>query len=504
MRLSELLSRAELSPCEVPKFYDTEITEIVIDSRKASLGCMFVCMVGRNSDGHKHIREAMLRGAVAIVIQENAIADIPNICPYVNIIRCESTRSAAAKLYSVWYGEPAKKLRIVAVTGTNGKTSVSYMLRSIFEAAMYRCGIIGTVMCGSGERQIHVSPDDPLANMTTPDPKQLHQLLAFMVADKVEYVFMEVSSHALKLCKTDGIEFDSAVFTNLSSEHLDFHGDMEDYAFSKAKLFSSARRSFINIDDKCSEIMKSAASGKIYTFSPSGEPSADFYAERIVNKGVDGVGYILRSKNKTVRISSRIPGGFTVDNTLAAASVALESGISPTTVHEAIASLCGVEGRMERVPTGCESAFSVFVDYAHTPDALENLLRTVRGFGKKNRIVLVFGCGGDRDKSKRAVMGGIASRLADRVIITADNSRGEKTSDIITDIIGGIADMSKCLVIEDRREAIDYVIKNASIGDVIILSGKGHEKYEIDENGRHVFDEKAIVAETYNKYHSGN
>jgi UDP-N-acetylmuramoyl-L-alanyl-D-glutamate--2,6-diaminopimelate ligase len=250
--------------------------------------------------------------------------------------------------------------------------------------------------------------------------------------------------------------------------------------------------------------MIDASAGNVYTFSPSGDTRADFYAEEITNRGIDGINYILRSKNKTAHISSRIPGGFTVDNTLCAASVALECGISPRTVSESIASMCGVEGRMERVSLGVESEFSVFIDYAHTPDAFENLLRSLRGFGNKGRTVLVFGCGGDRDRSKRAVMGRIASEHADRIIITADNSRSERTSDIISDIKEGIDPKSDFFVIEDRREAIEYAIKTAEAGDVIILAGKGHEKYEIDQNGRREFDEKAIAVEAYKKYYFYN
>lgn len=503
MKLSDLLSRSEVDREEILNFSDVEITDIVTDSRKACLGCMFICMVGKSFDGHRYIREAMLRGAVAVVVQWDTEAKMPEMCPYINIIRCKSTRRAAAMLYGAWYGNPAKSLRLIAVTGTNGKTSVTHMLKSVFESAMYRCGIIGTVMCGSGERKVYASPDDPLANMTTPDPKQLHQLLAFMAADKVEYVFMEASSHALKLCKVDGITFDSAVFTNLSPEHLDFHGDMQDYVSSKARLFAISEKSFVNIDDASSELMISSAKGEVYTYSPSGKEVADFYAEGIENKGLNGIAYTLRSKNKMMHVSSRIPGGFTVDNTLCTAAVALEHGISPATVHESIRAIPGVEGRIERVMLSRELPFAVFIDYAHTPDALESLLLAVGRFGTKaNRKVLLFGCGGDRDKSKRSVMGGIASRLADHIIITSDNSRSEKSIDIISDIVSGIEQGSSYEIIEDRRAAIEKAIKNALPGDIIILAGKGHEKYEIDQDGKHDFDEKKIVFEFCRKYYS--
>lgn len=504
MKLSKLLAESGIPIGE--DIIDGEITEIVTDSRRASLGCMFICLSGGEADGHRYIREAMLRGATAVVIQKGTPADVPEVCPYINIIEHDNTRRAAAMLYSAWYGHPSRKLKIIGVTGTNGKTSVTHMMRRVFEAAFYKCGVIGTVYCSSGDRQIYARPDDPLANMTTPDPCQLYRLLAFMAADKVDYVFMEVSSHALKLCKTDAIEFDTAIFTNLTPEHLDFHKNMDDYALSKAKLFGTSEISIINGDDSYSPFIEERAKGKVYKYSVARGKTciADFYSEKIVNNGIGGINYTLRSKNTIMKISSSIPGDFTVYNTLCTAACALLHGISPSIICEALKTETGVEGRMERVRLCREADISVFIDYAHTPDALENLLRSSRRFKRADqRLVLVFGCGGDRDKKKRPEMGRIASELADLVIVTSDNSRSEDARNIISDIISGFAD-GDCerIVIEKRREAIEYAIKNAHSGDIILLAGKGHEKYEIDSLGRHEFDEKKIAIELAEKYYS--
>ena len=505
MKLFKLLTEAGIVPdCEIK---DEEITEIVTDSRKACLGCMFICLSGGRSDGHRYILEAMLRGAVAVVVQTGTEIPVPEHCPYVNIIGCENTRRAAAMLYSAWYGHPSRRMKVIGVTGTNGKTTVTHMLRSVFEAALYKCGVIGTVYCSSGDRQIFAQPGDPLANMTTPDPRELYRLLAYMAADKVDYVFMEVSSHALALCKVDAITFDSAVFTNLSPEHLDFHGDMENYALSKAKLFSLAERSVINSDDGHANLMEKASAGRVYRYSAgkNRDRPADFYAENIVNSRAGGINYTLRSKNTIMKVKSPIPGAFNVDNTLCAAACGLLHGIAPSVICEAMGVMRGVEGRMERVRLCGHADFSVFVDYAHTPDALENLLITAGELkGEEGRIVLVFGCGGDRDRSKRPQMGSIASKYADLAVITSDNSRSEDPLEIISQIESGLLpDGCPHLSIESRREAIEYVIKNARSGDVILLAGKGHEKYEIDRFGRHELDEKKIAAEMAEKYHSG-
>ena len=496
MRLKELLECARIFDTrDIP---DVEITEIVTSSQKADYGTLFVCLEGAKNDGHQYIREALLRGSVAVVMQNGTRFSPPPFCKNITIIYTDNTRRAAAMLYNAWYGRPSDKLKIIAVTGTNGKTSTTVMLKTIFEAALYKCGIIGTVGCDSGGHVLSANPDSPLANMTTPDPKELYRTLAFMVADNVEYVFMEALSHALKLHKLDALWFDTTVFTNLTPEHLDFHETIEEYRESKAKLFSMCDRALINVDGEVGRYMAERVTGRLYTYSAKGR-YADFRAERISADG-RGIGYTLVSKNTIMKIKTALHGDFNVDNTLAAVAVALLHGISPATAGAAIGAMSGVSGRMERVRLDGDVDFSVYIDYAHTPDALENLLKSVRGMAEGGaRIVLLFGCGGDRDKTKRAVMGKIASEYADFTIITSDNSRSEDKEKIIADIMQGFDKSRSHKIISDRREAIEYAVLNAKTGDIILLAGKGHEKYEIDSDGRHPFNEKEIVIDSINK-----
>lgn len=496
MRLKELLELAEmLDGGEMP---DVEITEIVTSSFKADYGSLFVCLEGSKYDGHKYIREALIRGAVAVVMQIGTKVSPPPFCKNISFIYTDDTRHAAAMLYNAWYGRPSDKLKIIAVTGTNGKTSTAVMMKTIFESALYKCGIIGTVGCSSGGHRLDANPDSPLANMTTPDPKELYRTLAFMAADGVEYVFMEASSHALKLHKLDAITFDTAIFTNLSPEHLDFHETIEDYMESKAKLFSMSERALINVDGEAGRYMVERATGKVYTYSAN-RKYADFRAERVV-ADKRGISYTLVSKNTVMKVKTSLRGDFNVDNTLAAISVALLHNISPAIASAAIGAMSGINGRMERVKLDSRADFSVYIDYAHTPDALENLLLSVRRMTEMGeRIVLLFGCGGDRDRTKRAAMGRIASEYADFTIVTSDNSRSEDKGNIIEEIMQGFDKSRPHKIVTDRKEAIEYAVVNAKAGDVILLAGKGHEKYEIDMDGRHPFDENDIIINSFNK-----
>ena len=491
MKLYELLSSVETFSYEMPN--DLEIMGITSDSRRVKPGDLFVCIRGLHEDGHRYMQDALHAGAAA-VMTESACDCVPDGVPHITV---PSTRSALAKLYHAWYGRPGDRLRLIAVTGTNGKTSVSFMLRAIWENALERCGLIGTVHCYSCGRLLEHRSPDSLANMTTPDPENLYRLLAEMEADGAKTVIMEATSHALSLGKLDALHFDAAIFTNLTPEHLDFHGDMEHYFEAKAKLFRMCDLAIINLDDPWAERLAACVQGSVRFCSIHAE-QADYVARQIEDRGMEGISYLLKGKQAEMRITCRIPGMFSVMNTLQAATLALERGKLPACIHDAIASLNGVQGRMERVRLPPEAEFSVFVDYAHTPDALENLLRAARGFCKKeNRLVLLFGCGGDRDKSKRPRMGKIASALADFVIITSDNSRTEEPMAIIEEILVGMSDRdaNHYRVICDRKEAIQYALEQAQCGDVILLAGKGHETYEINKTGRHPFDEKEIVAQ---------
>ncbi len=492
MRIAELFGRAGI---DYPQHMaDIDIKEIVTDSRKAKDGALFICICGGRADGHEHIGDAIKKGTKVIVAEHVCDDGVGGAAT----IYVENTRRAAALLYSSWYKNPAEDMTLVAVTGTNGKTSVSFLLREIFEFAGYRCGLIGTLSCFSCGRNIGLAPSDPLANMTTPDPSELYRELAMMRDDKVDFVFIEATSHALALSKLDAIRFDTAIFTNLTQDHLDFHGDMEGYFASKSKLFDMCDRAVINIDDKwAGRLIEGASCRRIYTAST--KTNADFRAENIKSLGIDGSEYSLYSKGCEGIVKIRLIGDFFASNSLLSASVALLYGVPMEIVASALTSVTGIDGRMERVPT--DGGAAIFIDYAHTPDALERVLLTLRSAkDKAGRLILLFGCGGDRDRTKRAQMAHIASRLADVVIITSDNSRGEDPAQIFSDILRGIDKEKEYTVIEDRRAAIEYAMTISKPRDVILLAGKGHERYEIDRLGRHPFDEREIVKDTYEKY----
>ena len=484
MKLGELCRTAALEcPGEIA---DREISAIAMDSGRVTEGCLFICIRGLHTDGHRFIGEAAAKGAACVLCERGRDpAPIPTLYS-------DDPRRAAARLYNAFYGSPAASLKFIGVTGTNGKTTVTHMLRAILETSMHRTGLIGTVGCESCGRHLAPRDRDPLSNMTTPDPPDLYRMLREMVDDGVEYVLMEVTSHALALGKLDPIHFRAGIFTNLTPEHLDFHKTMEAYAGAKAELFRRSELSVINTDSPWGDRMRSAAAGKCVGCSAVGR-AADYRAENLHRASVRGVEYELHSEKTRMKISCPIPGGFTVMNSMQAAACAIELGIGPPSIQDALASMTGVRGRMERVRLGLCADFSVLIDYAHTPDALEKLLRTARDSGTDGqRIVLLFGCGGDRDKTKRAIMGSVAELYADRVIVTSDNSRTEDPEAIISDILSGMR-KREAEVIPDRAEAIRHAVLTAEPHDLILLAGKGHEEYEIDRQGRHPFSEREIV-----------
>ena len=479
-----------------PMEREREITAIVSNSKDVTRDCLFVCIKGLRTDSHTLIDDVVAAGAACILTEEGACFER---FPGVIYLSAPSTRRALALLYHAWYGYPTKKLKIIGVTGTNGKTTVTHMLRSIMEASLYKCGLIGTVGCESDGRCLQARASDSLANMTTPDPEELYRIFAEMVADGVEYVLMEVTSHALALGKLEPIRFEAAIFTNLTPDHLDFHGSMDAYAEAKAMLFTKCKHSIINLDSPWASRMMFGAAGRLITCSANGK-NADYMAEDISLKEDTGVSYGLRSQKSQISIHCPMPGKFTVFNSLQAAACALELGISPAKVKDALASMRGVKGRMERVKLGPGADFSVLIDYAHTPDALENLLRCAREMkGKDGRLVLVFGCGGDRDRGKRPMMGYLASTLADLSIVTSDNSRSEEPFEIIEEILSGMDLSCPHAVIPSREDAIDFAVQNAKCGDLILLAGKGHEEYEITREGRRSFSEKELTKAAFAK-----
>ena len=493
MKLSQLLLAAKLD-CRVVGPNDPDIKKISTDSRRVGADELFVCIRGLKSDSHQYIGDAACRGATAVIADDESYRAPDGV----TIVYTHDSRAALSRLWNAWYNDPSKDLRLIAVTGTNGKTTVTYMLDAIFSAAGKKCGIIGTVACRTPKKQLFLGNDSATANMTTPDPEQLYAALAEMRDDGAEYVFMETTSHAFALRKLDPLRYYSAIFTNLTQDHLDFHGTMENYFLAKATLLGRTREVLINVDDPWGNhfIAHARAKGltcRCLTATMSGR-RADYHASDIRESGEGGVSFTLRHGKSRHRVRCPIPGAFTVMNSLEAAACAAECGIGWETIAAGLSGFTGAPGRLEKVALPEAYPATVFIDYAHSPDALENILNTARGFtpeGKK--LWVVFGCGGDRDRTKRPIMGEIGTRLADVAVITSDNSRSERPEDIISDILPGVHPESRYTVIIDRREAIGAAVANAGAGDVVILAGKGHEHYEINATGRHPFDEAAVV-----------
>ena len=488
MKLSELFRGASLP--YPPEYGDIEIESIVSDSRRVTEGSLFLCISGLHTDGHEYEDEAIRRGARVIVAERVRDACVGGAA--VRIV-LENTRKASALLHSAYYGNPANYMKIVGVTGTNGKTSVASLLCEVLRTAGVKCALLGTVSAedASGRTLAYAT------GMTTPDPEVLYPLLAQMAESGAEVVVMEVSSHALALHKVDAIRFEMGVFTNLSQDHLDFHGTMEAYFRAKKRLFSLCRRACICMDSSAGrELLEDLKTIGCPFVTCSVTPMGDYCAENEVRLGFDGVQFDLRTPAGEFALLSALCGKFATINSLMAAAVAWELGISPEAVATALKCTKGVRGRMELAATPNAASPTVLIDYAHTPDALEGLLMSVRELrSASGRVLLVFGCGGERDRTKRREMATIASRLADFVIVTSDNSRGEKPEQIFGDILRGINKEKPHLVLRDRREAIREAILMAREGDLVVLAGKGHETYEIDAEGKHPFDEREIVRE---------
>lgn len=463
---------------------ETPITSVCSDSRKITPGAAFVCLKGLKVDGRVWIPSSFEKGAVVAICQEKPEGDEP----YVLV---EDTRAALPLLLSNFYSHPEQSFRrIIGITGTNGKTTTSFMMKAIFDAAGCKTGLIGTTKYLVGDEVFPVDQKDAL--LTTPDPELLFRLFAAMRDAGVDTVIMETSSHALALKKLTGVPFDLGVFTNLTQDHIDFHKTMEEYLESKKGLFRVAKKGIFNADDPAFDSITKDILSSVTTYSA--KKDSDFCAKELLSHDDKGIAYRLVTEEGERDIRVSVPGSFTVYNSLAAIATARSEGISWEAIEGALSTMEGVKGRIERVPTN--TPYSVFIDFAHTPDALENILKNLREF-TKGRLITLFGCGGDRDKTKRPIMGQIACRLSDFVIITSDNCRSENKEDIIADIVVG-AKGSGCdfTTVTDRTEAIRYALSIAREGDVILLAGKGHEEYEIDQTGKHFYSEKQIVLET--------
>lgn len=465
---------------------DVNVTGVTQDSRKIKDGYIFVALKGARSDGNAFIPTAFEKGAVCVVTDTAPNDNVPYIL-------VENPRQVLSLMLSNLYSRPQDSFKYsIGITGTNGKTSTTMMLKNIFEAAGYKVGLIGTMKYLVGDEQFNSESDGNL--LTTPDSENFWSLLALMRDKGAQVLIMEVSSHALALDKIYGMHFTCGVFTNLTRDHLDFHKNFENYLEAKAKLFSMCDVGIVNDDDMACGKIKQLAKCHVKTYSIDSIQS-DFTAKNTKLKGALGVEYELLTQGLIFRIRVDIPGRFTVYNSLAAASAALAVGIGCDAVIKGFRAIQRIEGRVDRV--NIDAPYSVIIDFAHTPDAMENVINTVKGFAE-GRIITLFGCGGDRDRTKRPIMGKTATEMSDFVIVTSDNSRSEKKEDIIADITEGI-EKDNYIVITDRKEAICKAMDMAGVGDVVLCLGKGHEEYEIDEFGKHRFSEYEIVTQHYNE-----
>ena len=473
MRLRELLEGMEVISQTISP--DTEITHVCVDSRATQKGSLFVAVPGNRCDGGHYARQAVDRGAVCVVCQSELPPDLP-------WVKVRGARLALSQLACRWYGHPSRQLTMLGVTGTNGKTTVTYLLRHILQRTGMKTGLIGTVQNIVGEQTLP-------AQRTTPDALQIQQLLSAMTKNGCSHAVMEVSSHALDQHRAEGIEFAVGLFTNLTEDHLDYHGTMGCYCDAKAKLFQMSRMGVCNADDPWTERLLAGASCPSVYYGIHNP--AEVWAEDIFlhSRSVDFTVCTARTRTP---VHLGVPGRFSVYNALGAIAACGELGIPPEECAAALATFPGVAGRMEVVPTPGKP-YTLLIDYAHTPDALENVLKTVRGFAQ-NRVIAVFGCGGDREREKRPLMGHIAGKLADLTIITSDNPRTEEPMAIIRDILPGIAGAEDKYIVEpDRRGAIALAMGRAAAGDVIVLCGKGHETYQEIGDKTIPMDEREIV-----------
>ena len=444
---------------------DCLISGITSDSKRVKPGWIFVAVKGYQQDGHNFLNNALKNGASAVVV-EKSTEDLP-----VPFLITDNSRKTLALLAKRFYGDPGRKLNLIGVTGTNGKTTTTYFLESIYRQAGHKVGVVGTL-----NYRWPGFKDNAL--QTTPDSVVLYGYFSRMINDGVSTAIMEVSSHALAQYRVEGLMFNSAIFTNISHEHLDYHKSLDEYVKTKARLFSQISkngRAVVNIDDNASEIIIKNSSAKVVTYGKISDPDYRISDITLLNLGSR---FVLKTPDLDLQLHTNLPGLFNVYNASAAACAALEQGVSPELVIKGIESLKRVPGRMEGLVSE-KGQFRVIVDYAHTPDALEKILRCSKEF-TEGRLITVFGCGGDRDRTKRPVMGRVASEVSDQVIITSDNPRTEDPSKIISEIFKGVKkNFSEVNVIEDREQAIKQAISIARKGDTVVIAGKGHEDYQI-------------------------
>ena len=475
MKLKELLNNLPVLHCTADP--ELEITDVHYDSRKVTAGSLFVAVAGFASDGNRFIPMALSKGAVAVVTAKKPEGDVP----YVLV---ESDRLALALLGCNFFGHPAKSMTMIGVTGTNGKTSTTLLLKQVLEKVLgAKVGLIGTMSNLIGDEEIPTE-------RTTPESFDLQALFARMRAAGCSHVVMEVSSHAITLERIGGTHFDIAAFTNLTEDHLDFHKSMDAYCDAKADLFRRCDKAVINVDDSYSGRILDAAACPVLTTSVVTETGLHAKNLELLSEGVS---FTAVCGEETTEVHLPIPGKFTVYNALTVMGIAKQLGISLADCAEALKTAQGVKGRVEVVPTPGQP-YSVLVDYAHTPDGLENVLSSIKDFCK-GRVIGVFGCGGDRDPMKRPIMGEIGVKISDIAIITSDNPRTEEPMAIIEDILKGVKqEYGEYIVMEDRRAAIRYAMDIAEKDDIIVLAGKGHETYQEINGVKYHLDEREEVA----------
>ena len=474
MKLQAILQGLE--PLEVHADLSREITGICYDSRAVKPGNLFVAICGYDTDGHKYIPMALEKGA-ACVLCEKAPAEG-------EYVLLSDTRRGLALAGANWYGNPAGEMTMIGITGTNGKTTTTYLVKHILEDCLgAKVGLVGTIQNMIGDEVLHTE-------RTTPESLELQALFRHMADAGCTHVVMEVSSHALSLHRVDGVTFDVGVFTNLTQDHLDFHKTMEEYCRAKALLFTKSKVGAVNVDDPWAKEILAHATCPVITYSAKGQAALEATDIRLEPHHV---AFTAHYQGTETACTLGIPGAFSVYNALSAMSAALALGIAPEKAAASLATARGVKGRAEVVPTPGKD-YTVLIDYSHTPDSLENILKTVREFAR-GRVIAVFGCGGDRDPIKRPIMGKIAADLADLVVVTSDNPRTEDPMAIIDQILVGIPkDQTPTTVIENRRQAIRWAMDNAQAGDVIVLAGKGHETYQEIGHEKFHLDEREEVA----------
>jgi UDP-N-acetylmuramoyl-L-alanyl-D-glutamate--2,6-diaminopimelate ligase len=486
MHLTDLI--ADLPQVTVQGTLERSVSGIYYDSRQVEKDGVFVCISGFKTDGHKYVFQAVEKGATVIVAEKDIA-----LSSDITVLKVPDTRLALALLANAYYDYPSRKFRLIGVTGTNGKTSVTYLIRAILKKAGQKVGLLGTIANLIDEQKIP-------SEHTTPESSDLQHLFSKMREQKVDSAVMEVSSHALELKRVAGSEYDVAVFTNLTQDHLDFHPSLEAYLEAKAKLFkhlgpgwkNKSKYAVLNWDDPSSKLIASQTKVPIVTY---GVKEGATYRAEDIELHLTGTSFVIKCPAGAYSLHLNLAGEFNVYNALAAFAVGMEEGIESHLILEALEEMKGVPGRFEQVD--CGQDFAVIVDYAHTPDGLENLLKTARAV-TKGKVITVFGCGGDRDKAKRPIMGRVASSMSDYCIVTSDNPRTEEPRSIIKDIEGGLVSKSYEIIV-DRRDAIARAVECAQKGDMVVIAGKGHEDYQIIGNKIIPFDDRKVARDILTK-----